>query len=70
MGEKFGTTSPSEKGATALKGGMTPKVGRTWKLSEFSYTRGRSVRLAPTPRSGYRVSYCTFKITLHRAKEA
>jgi len=36
MGEKFGTMSEKEKGATALKGGMTPKVGSTWKESLFS----------------------------------
>lgn len=51
MGEKLGTMSEREKGATALKGGITPKVGITWKLSAFSKTQGRSVRLAPMPRS-------------------
>ena len=53
MGEKLGTISDMLKGATALKGGMTPKVGTTWKFSSFSKTRERSDRLAPMPRSIY-----------------
>lgn len=56
MGLKLGTMSPRLNGETALKVGMTPKVGKTWKLSSFSKTSGRSVRLAPTPRSESLVS--------------
>jgi hypothetical protein len=33
MGLKLGTRSPKLKGVSAAKGGMTPKVGRTWKSS-------------------------------------
>jgi hypothetical protein len=51
MGEKLGRISPMENGGTALKGGMTPKDGRTWKFSAFSKTSGSSSRLAPSPRS-------------------
>src|SRR5690242_10200454 len=50
-GSKLGTISSNENGGSALKGGITPKVGMTWKFSSPSYTKGRSVRLAPIPRS-------------------
>ena len=36
LGENLGTMSPMLKGATALNVGMTPKVGKTWKLSSPS----------------------------------
>ena len=56
MGEKLGMMSGILKGAVALKVGITPKVGTAWKLSSFSKTRGRSVRLAPIPRSAGEMS--------------
>lgn len=49
--EKLGMMSGRLKGVMAWKEGITPYVGRTWKFSSFSKTRGRSLRLAPTPRS-------------------
>jgi hypothetical protein len=33
MGEKFGTMSVREKEDSAEKKGITPNVGRDWKLS-------------------------------------
>lgn len=50
-GSKLGTISSKLKGDSALNGGITPKVGITWKFSSPSKTKGRSVRFAPIPRS-------------------
>lgn len=40
----LGTMSLISKASVAKYVGTMPKVGRAWKLGEFSYTRARSVR--------------------------